>query len=363
MPPDVLNISIRADDLRLAARGRRSFWLATLVLVGLIALLGVASYMGWNHTAESYVPAQFGQVLAYVLTLAPALVWLAAFALFEGRNPAARRVAFLLWIITGVLFFVAIDPLLTYVFQITDWQYVMWWSNLLAEWLVIAPLEIFLLYLVLRFGVYPGNTMRTLTDGPLYGMAAAMGMATAVGIQAVLPMVFTSLSMEAVQIGEYALTYAALGAWLGYFLTVARFKRPSVFYLAAGVVVTILLHGLIFFVLDMAHAQAKFLFDLNGLLVAFLFMAGTLIFLFWRLRKHGKDFIRIAALVEIQEERATPKSVLADVVQMVESNELEPRPVPLPPTSAEPVHSDADELATLKQSWDSLIAEQEADHD
>ena len=363
MPPDVFNLNIRADDLRIAARGRRSFWLATLVLVGLVALLGVASYAGWNRTAESYVPPQFGQGLAFVLALVPALVWLTAFALFEGRNPTARRATFLLWIITSVLFFVTINPLLAYVFHITDWLFVTWWSNLLGKWLIIAPMEMFLLYLVLRFGVYPGNTMRTLTDGPLYGMAAALGMATAVGLQAVISVAFVSLSMEAVQIGEFALTYAALGAWMGYFLTVARFKRTSVFYLAAGVMATILLHGLIFFALNLVHAQARFLFDLNGLMLSFLFMAGTLVFLFWRLRKHGKDFIRIAALVEIQEERATPKSVLADVVQMVESNELEPRPVPQPPTHDEPVRADGDELASLKQSWESLIAEQEADHD
>jgi len=362
MPPNVSNTNIRADDLRRIARGRRSFWLSTLVLVGLIALLGVASYIGWNTIAEGYVPSRFGQIAAYALAVIPALVWLIALALFEGRSTAVRRTAFLLWLVTGALYLVTVTPLLTYVFQITDWLYVTWWSELLGRMMIVGTLEVFLLYLVLRFGVYPGNTMQTLTDGPLFGVAAALGIATVVSIMAARPPAFSNLSMEALQAGELAMGYAALGMWLGYFLTIARFKRTSVFYLAAGVVVTIILHGLFFYLMAFADAQALFLFDLNGLVLATLFAIFTMAFVFWRLRQHGREFIHIAALVEIKEEQETPKSVLADVVQMVESNELEPQPVPPPPV---PVEQDTveDELDSLKQSWDSLIAEQEADHD
>jgi hypothetical protein len=362
MPPDVLNPNVRADDLRREARGRRSFWLATLVLVGLIALLGVASYMGWNRIAEGYVPPRFGEAAAYLLALVPGLLWLIAFAIFEGRNPAPRRNAFLLWLVTGALYFVTVVPLLSYVFQITDWLFVTWWSELLGRVLVIAPLEMFLLYLVLRIGVYPSDTMRTLADGPLYGVAAALGIATAVSLIAVRSQSYANLSLSALDIGENVMAYTALGLWLGYYLSIVRFKRTSVFYLAAGLVLTILLHGLFFFILAFVHAQTYFLFDLSGLILAGLFAVGSLVFIYWRLRKHSKEFIRMAAVVEVQTEQATPKSVLADVVQMVESEELEPQPVPPPPTPSGPA-ADEDALESLKQSWESLIAEQEADHD
>jgi len=56
--------------------------------------------------------------------------------------------------------------------------------------------------------------------------------------------------------------------------------------------------------------------------------------------------------------------MLADVMQLVENNQIEvrPSPPPPPPESITP-GGDADEITSLHQSWEALIAEQEEPHD
>jgi uncharacterized membrane protein YqjE len=332
----------------------------------LMTLLAAAGYLGWARIAEGYIPAQMGTLASSILALAPAFIWWLLAAFGVGENKSVRRVTFLLWLVTGALYVVLISPLISDLFQVSEWLHVTWWSDLLGRLLVIAPLEVFLIYLVLRLGVYPTEAMQTLTDGLFYGTAAALGIASAINLMEVWSPGFSSLSLQAFRVGEITLAYAAVGVWLGYFVACARFKRINVFYLAAGVLLTILLHGMFFFTLGVVDVQTLWPHPLAGIIVSGVFIALSLAVVYWRMRKCHKAFMRIAALVEIKAEQETPRSVLADVVQMVESHQLEPRPSPPPPPSdsfTTPRHDTADELDSLKQSWEALIADQEERHD
>ena len=366
MPPNVSYSDIRADDLRRVTQGRRSFWVSLLLMAVLIALTGAAVFMGWLAPLESFIPAQFWPAVQIVLALAPAGLWLLFFSVWERKNEGLRRAAFLLWLVTAALYLVTVSPLATHVFQVDDWLYVSWWSELAGRFLILAPLEMFLLYLVLRYGVYPADVFQTRTDGPIFGVAAALGVATMISLLHARTPGFVSLDQGVLYVSEMALGYAVLGAWLGYFLGQARFKRTNIFYLAASFLLVVLLHALYFFALTFVNAQTYFLPSLDGLMMAGLVAIISFLLLYWRIRKGAKAFLHMAALVEIKEEAARPKSMLADVMHLVESNQLEVRPSPPPPPplqSGGDGRDEADELESLKNNWESLIAEQEADND
>jgi len=363
MPKNVTYSVIHGDDLRRVIRGRRSFWLSLLITTGLITLAGAASYLGWLSPVATAIPSRFWPGAQLALALTPAVLWLAIFAIGERQNDAVRRTAFLLWFVTAVLYLVIVAPLLTRVFQINEWLYTVWWSELTGKFLITAPLETSLIYLVLRYGVYPGDQLQSLLDGPLFGVATALGVATMVNLLAVRDPGFENLNQGILFVSETALGYAALGALLGYFLAQARFRRTTIFFLAAGMFLTIILHALFFFSLHFINAQNLFLNVLNGLIFADLFALLCFWIIYWRLRQDNKTFMHTAALVDRNAETLEPKSLLADVVNQVAANALAVRPSPLPPHLKSPkAENGTNELDDLKHGWDALIAEQEADN-
>ena len=361
MPPNVSYSDIRAEDLRRAARNRLSFWASSLITAAFVILAGVAIFMGWLSILDSWIPPQFWPAIQFLLALTPAAIWLASFSIIERNGNGVRRAAFLLWLVTGALYFVTVNPLLTHIFQINEWLYVSWWSEWLGRLLIIAPLEMFLIYLVMRYGVYPTSAFQRLVDGPLYGVAAGLGIATAINLLTALSPGFTDLGQGVLQICELALGYAALGALLGYFMGQARFRRTNTFYLAAGLLLSVILHAAFFFALNFVRAQNLFLQSLDALIFAGVFAILVFMITYWLLHRSQRAFMHMAALVEIQEEANKPKSLLADVMHMVETDQLEVRSSPPPPpTRSGNDHDNEDELESLKRSWETLISEQEA---
>ncbi len=364
MPPNVSYPDIRAEDLQRAARNRPGFWAASFITAALITLAGIAIFMGWLTALDARIPAQFWPSVQLLLALTPALIWLISFSIGNRTGNGMRRAVFLLWLVTAALYFVTVNPLTAHVFQINEWLYTAWWAELLGRLLVIAPLELFFIYLVVRYGVYPTSAFQTLTDGAIYGAAAGLGVATALNLLSVFSPGFPDLSQGVLQSCEQALGYAALGALLGYFMGQARFRRTNIFYLASGLLLTVILHATFFFTLNVIRANDIFLQSLDALIFAGVFAIILFAVIYWLLRRSRRAFMRMAALLEIREEANKPKSLLADVIQMVETEQLEIRPSPPPPPSSPGHdHDDEDELESLKKSWEALIAEQEAGHD
>ena len=354
---------VRSGDLRRIAQPRRSFWATLLIMAVLIGLLGAAAWLGWFDTLAASIPPSLQLAALVSLSLAPALVGLLIFAILSRKNNAVSRIAFLLWLVTAALYLVSVRPLAAHFFPLEPWMTARWWSHFLIGFFITATLEMFLVYLVLRLGVYPGSAMQSSTDGPLYGMASALGLAAIVTVLPLLEGDTGSMSDLALWTAKMSLSYAALGALLGYFLVQARFKRTHLFYLAAGFLLTVLLHAVYFTVLRAVDAQQSLFSGLGGLLWAAFFALAIFIFIFWRLKLGNKEFMRIAALVEIKEEEARPRSLLEGVIHLVETQQIEVRPSPpLPPV--QPAGAErGDELTNLETSWAALIQEQEGSHD
>ncbi len=358
MSPDVSIHDIQPDDLRRIARNRRSFWAALALTAVIILGAGMVAGGGWWGWSQA-----LSETLVWALhvgaAVAPGLVWLGFFALLEREDEGGRRVAFLLWIITAALYLVTVQPLLARVFQLDAWLFMGWWADILADFLIVAPLEMLLVYLILRYGVYPGETMRRLVDGPLFGVASALGAAAIVSLIAVWPNALFTPD-DVLVAGERALGYAALGGWLGYALARNRFSRTPGYYLPGVFLLVVSLHALFYALVRGAHALAFAAPLYSGLVTAAILALLSFALLAWRVRKRNRAFLNMAARVEIAQERERPPSLLGDVLQMADARAFEGArtPPPPPPTSPTPPREE-DELASLKRSWEALIAEQE----
>jgi len=360
MPPNVFPPTLRAEDLRRAARDRPAFWASLLVLAAFLALAGLNIYVGWPAFFQPYIPQSFWPATLILLALTPGVLWLAAFALADDRADDARRMAFLVWLLTGALYPVTVLPLETHIFQISQWPEMTWWVQLAERALVSGPLEMFLVFLVLRYGVLPASSFRSMVDGPLHGTAAGLGLAGIVMILSALSSGVDDLSHALVLVMETAVGFAVLGAILGYFLGQFRFRRTNLFYLPVGMLLAILLDALFFSILDFIRPLALFMPPFDGLILAGAFALVTYLVIYFRIRKHNRAFMAMATKIEIKKEADQPRSLLADVMTMVETNQLAVHP---PPPESRPDEKqrdeDIDELDSLKHSWDVLIAEQE----
>ena len=363
MSTDALSLdAIQPQQLRAVARNRRSFWLATFLLGLLLAAGGVAAVTYGQGMGET-LPAGVRMALRLGAALAPGLIWLGIFALFARGDHALVRAGLLVWLVTAVFYLVTVQPLLTRVIQIDNWLFMGWWASILADFFIVAPLELLLLYLILRFGVYPTPIFQRMVDGPIFGMAAGLGLAAMLGAIATWRGEVLSWQQGLLTTGAWALSYATLGAWLGFFLARSRFTQTHPLYLAGGFLLTVFFHTL-FFALELGFRALSPFVPLYSHLIATSSLAflGFLI-LYWRIRKHNNAFLAMADRIEAEQAPhadAEPRPLLADVLRMAELHGTEtappPRPMPEERTSAE---LEEDELASLKRSWEALIAEQE----
>ncbi len=363
MSPNASFIDIQPNDLRRTAQDRRSFWLS-LLLAGLILLgLGVI-IRRYGAPSMAAGPTELQLAWRFFLALAPGLLWIGIFALLEREESDVSRVLLLLWFVTAAMYLATVHPLLTYVFQVDAWVRVGWWAAIVADFLIIGPLEMLLVYGVLRFGVYPSSVFRRQVDGPMFGVSAALGIAAVLGILNARSATFSNAGWEFLASGQRAMAYATLGGWMGYYLGQARFKRTPNMYLAAGFFLVVLFHTLLFAMTQGLQALSMFMPMYSGFVATALFALVSFLLLARYVRKSNRNFLRMAARVELEQERERPKSLLGDVMRMAESPDMvidTPAP-PQPPVSLTiTIPDDEDELQSLKRSWEALIAEQEED--
>ena len=356
---------ISPASLRRVARGRASFWTSSFIVGALLTAAGAALAGGWLILQVALAGWQ-QLALQLSVILLPAVLWLVLFALLVRKDVTARRTTFLLWLVTAALYLVTVRPLLADAFQMERWLSATWWSAFAGDLLVAAPLEIFLIYLIVRLGVYPTSAFSRRTDGPLYGVAAGLGVATIVLLLRWFAVATPDFGRLVIEASEVFLGYATLGAWMGYFLGQMRFKRMTGFYLVAGFLLTIFFHALYFFTLSAFSIQTYIdtaLIPLSRVIFAAIFAFFSFLFIFWRIRSANKDFQRMATFIDEREKKiaANAKSLLGDVVRMVETNQLEVMAHPPGITSSEVDRDNSDnEIDHLKRNWDALLSEQEA---
>ena len=164
--------------------------------------------------------------LGLFFSLVPALLWLIVFYRLDGPRAGTKtdrlvrlpgwpdpRVALYPTIVMGL-------------FQVDRWMYTNWWGQLLGEVLLVGALSMGIVYASVRVVVYMSAEFDERLDGIIYGMAAALGIATVVNFQYVVSHGGRDLDIGSIRMVVNAMGYACFGGILGYFMGQARLDYP-----------------------------------------------------------------------------------------------------------------------------------------
>ena len=234
--------------------------------------------------------------LGLIFSLIPALLWLVVFYRLDEREPEPKQVVLAVYLV-GLLLAAAIYPAIAQgLYQVDNWLYTTWWGQLFGEVLLVGALSMGIVYAAVRGVVYFSPEFDERLDGIIYGMAAALGVATVVNFLYVLRHEGVDLDIGSIRMVVNAMGYASFGGVLGYFMGQARFEKTPAYYLPAGLSLAALLTGLYFFLLDRTAGDA---FGNNGgrdlLLAAFLALLAVLLLNFL-INRTNEETDRVAGL-------------------------------------------------------------------
>jgi RsiW-degrading membrane proteinase PrsW (M82 family) len=244
---------------------RRSIWVAQpLAIAALIVyVLAVAALApALQETARS-APVMIGLVLA----VTPALLWFALFYAQDHREPEplsyVLRVAVAGAVLAGGLampvmrraslstVLAAADPL----------------AALAIAVLFVGALQQLCVYLAVRYLVFDADEFDEVTDGFVYGTAAALGLATTFNLGLVLQDGGIDPLPASLTVVVTALALAASGGVLGYFVGRAKLREER-FATAVGLLISAALNGLVAYALrEVSYAGLAYR-PWNGLVVA-----------------------------------------------------------------------------------------------
>ncbi|RIK44289.1 MAG: hypothetical protein DCC55_02970 [Chloroflexi bacterium] len=234
--------------------------------------------------------------LGLVMSVAPALLWLGFFYRLDRLAPEPKRLVVNVFLLGALVTAALHGPVLHGLFQVDSWLYDRWWLRLLGGVLVVGFWEQFLIYLVVRFGIYTHPEFDERVDGVIYGMAAGVGMATVFNFSYVLTRGGVDLDIGSIRIVVNALAFGTFAGVQGYFMGQARFESTPVYYLPAGLSLAALLNGLFFFVIERVGGGALSDQPWRDLIFAAVVAGFTLGVVFWLVARATEETLRIARL-------------------------------------------------------------------
>jgi RsiW-degrading membrane proteinase PrsW (M82 family) len=267
---------------------------ALWAFLGLLAFVIIFNFLlpdiGDNLNAGGLI------TLGLIFSLVPALLWLVVFYRLDEREPEPKQVVLAVYLV-GLILAAALYPAIVQgLFAVDRWLYTNWWGQFFGEVLLVGALSMGIVYATVRVVVYFSPEFDERLDGIIYGMAAALGVATVVNFLYVLRHEGVDLDIGSIRMVVNAMGYASFGGVLGYFMGQARFEKTPTYYLPAGLGLSALLTGLYFFLLDRTAADS---FGSNGgrdlLLAAFLALLAVLLLNFL-IGRTNEETDRVAGL-------------------------------------------------------------------
>jgi RsiW-degrading membrane proteinase PrsW (M82 family) len=185
--------------------------------------------------------------IGFLLSIVPAVVWLAFFYRQDRLEPEPRTMVVGVFLL-GLLVATAIAiPLVDRVFDVGSWLFGSPLVHLVGGVLVVGVIQEGLKYLTLRLSVYDSREFDERTDGIIYGTAVGLGFATALNVAFVVESGGVDLGTGAIRIVLTSLAHASFGGVIGYFLGRQRFERRPLWWMPAGVALAATLNGVFFY--------------------------------------------------------------------------------------------------------------------
>lgn len=271
---------------------RLSFWLglalSAIPLAAFVFVFNLAPDLGDEVSPATLIG------LGLIMSLAPGLFWLGFFYRLDRLAPEPKRLVLNVFLLGALVTAALHGPVLHGLLQVDRWLYDRWWVRLLGGVLIVGFFEQFLIYLVVRFGIYTHPEFDERMDGVIYGMAAGVGMATVFNFSYVLTRGGVDLDIGSLRIVVNALAFGAFGGVQGYFMGQARFETTPVYYLPGGLSLAALLNGLFFFVIERVGGGALSDQPWRDVIFAAVVAGLTLGIVFWLVARATEETQRIS---------------------------------------------------------------------
>lgn len=215
----------------------RTSWIEALLLVFSVAAIWVAGSLFDLIPNTSAVLPRLG------IAALPVLSWLVLSYGGERRARQPRPHMLAVLVLGGLAANAVAVPLDERVFELDLWlPGAGFFGRALGFTFTAGLTTAFLLYLVLRYSVWP-QRMQNRQDGVAYGLAAALGYATVYNVRAVL---YTDITLVATALRVASITYVhlAIGALIGFFLAELIIGRVPIFWMSFGIGFGALIGGL-----------------------------------------------------------------------------------------------------------------------
>jgi protease PrsW len=303
------DLAFYQPDAEHVAYNRRGFWLASLMELGglfvFVAFFNLIAGIGANLDSPGLI------LLGLLMSLIPAALWLLFFYRFDQLEPEPKTKLFAIFGFSALVTAAIANPLLENFFEIDRWLYNGFGTQFFGGILLVGFIQNAVIYLVVRYGIYPSPEFDERVDGVTYAIAAGLGLSTVINFHYVLDNGGVDLGIGAIRIVVNALAYASFAGVLGYFLGQARFERTPSYYLPLGLTISAVLNGVFFLLEDRVTADGLTVNPWNGLILAALFAVVTLGVVFWLINRANEETLRVAAATRTAVMATTASTVLA----------------------------------------------------
>ena len=219
----------------------RPVWRSVAIVSGLLLVMTVSIYVLVNVIGLS-APDSLRLYLGIPVALAPAGLYLVFSWFREQLVPAPRQRLIAVLVISGLVASAIGIPLINDFFQVSRWLPLSSAINRIVGYtFIVGIVQETLKYGVVRFTVWP-QQYRIRLDAMAYGVAAAIGYATAVNIHFV-GTYHASLDVVALRVFTTFAVHLSATACVSYGLAEVRFSDPLPFFLPMSLFVAALVTG------------------------------------------------------------------------------------------------------------------------
>jgi RsiW-degrading membrane proteinase PrsW (M82 family) len=225
-----------------ASNARNGLVMSTIALLVVLILIGAGLTATAGNFADMSETTRL--IIGLVITIVPALLWLALFYAQDRLEPEPHHYVLGLLVLGALLGGAIEQPLLRDVFQIQRWTEPGSLTYFLTNTLLNGILTAALVYAAVRFTVMPTAEFDERIDGIIYGTAVALGLGIAANLSYLVENGTISLGVGTLTIIVTSLGYATFGAMVGLFLGMIKPGGAPGWYAGLGVLVAGLVHGL-----------------------------------------------------------------------------------------------------------------------
>jgi len=226
---------------------RGSVWQADVASIVILVLFVLLIY-GVERLLQPLLTGSGLLVVGVVISIVPAIIWLAFFYRRDRLEPEPKHMVFQLFLLGALLANGIGIPLVHGWFDVPNWlSSSPIWAQLLGGLLIVGMVQEFLVYAAVRFTIYNHHEFDEETDGVVYATAAGIGYATALNIVFVVNSGGVALGSGVIRIVLTTLAHAAFAGVIGYFLGRQKFEKRPLFWMPLGLLLAAGINSLFFY--------------------------------------------------------------------------------------------------------------------